>query len=152
VRLRPPALAILDDAQVGLPRVSGRDHLTAAEAAGGAADQPLALQTYTSWGWTEESTRAWSGGGRSADALVLATLRPSGARRAFTSFAQQTDVAPYSGMPCPPRITGLDGCHMGVGSSNAVITGWLAEEVIVVAGHDVDVVSLAAAQAGRLRA
>ena len=43
-------------------------------------------------------------------------------------LAQQTDVAPYSGMPCPPRITGLDGCHMGVGSSNAVITGWLAEE------------------------
>ena len=54
IRLHPPAEAVLEDAQVGLPRVSGQDHLTAAEAASGAADQPLALQTYTSWAWVEE--------------------------------------------------------------------------------------------------
>jgi hypothetical protein len=132
--------------------VSGRDHRTAAEAASVAADQRLAYQTYTSWGWSEESTRSWSAGNRSADALVLLTLRPSGTRLAFAYYAQQTDVAPYAGFPCPRSITGLDGCHAGSSGSRTVVTGWLAEEVFVVGGSGVDVMALAQEQAARLRA
>ena len=152
IRLKAPPEAILEDAQIGLPRTAARDHLTAAEAASFAADQPLALQTYTSWGWVEESTRTWSGGDRSADALVLLTLRPAGARLAFVYYAQATDVAPYSSASCPAAITGLDGCHMGTTGARAVITGWLSEEVFVIGGSGVDVGALAALQAGRLRA
>jgi len=152
VRLHPPAEAVLEDAEVGLPRVSGRDHLSAAEAASGAADQPLALQTYTSWGWSEESTRSWKAEDRSADALVLLTLRSSGARIAFAYYAQQTDVAPYAGRPCTADLASLDGCHVGVDGSRVVVTGWLAEEVFVVGGTGIDVYLLAAKQAQRLRA
>jgi hypothetical protein len=152
VQLRTPAAAILEDAQVGLPRVSGRDNLSAAEAASTAPDQPQAFQTYTSWGWSEQSTRSWSAGGRNADALVLVTLRPPGARLAFAYYAQRTDGAPYSGIPCPASITGLDGCHAGTSGSRTVVTGWLAEEIFVVGGSGVDVMALAALQARRLRA
>jgi hypothetical protein len=150
--LKAPAEAILDDAQVGLPRTGARDHLSAAEAASLAADQPLTLQTYTSWGWTEESTRSWASGDRKADALVLSTLRPSGARMAFVYYAQETDVAPYATIACPASVKGLDGCHAGMSASRTVITGWVAEDVFVVGGTGVDVNALAALQAQRLRA
>jgi len=151
VSLRPPAQAILDAAP-GLPLLEARDHLTAAEAASRDADQPLALQTYVSWGWAEESTRSWGAGGSGADALVLATLRPEGARLAFAHYAQETDLAPYAGAPCPAAVSGLSGCHLGVSNGRTVVTGWLAEEVFVIGGTGVDVPGLAAAQAVRLRA
>ena len=150
--LRPPATAILDDASVGLPRISGRDHLSAPEAASLDSDQPLALQAYQSWGWAEQSTRAWGAGNRNADAMVLLTLRPDGARLAFDHYAQETDLPPYVGAACPPSLSGLNGCHLGSTLSRTVITGWLSEEVFVVGGSGVDVPALAAAQSRRLRA
>jgi hypothetical protein len=150
--LRDPAVAILDDSTVGLPRKAGRDHLSAAEAASLDVDQPRALQTFQRWGWADESTRAWADDQRNVDALVLLTLRPEGARLAFDHYAQQTDVPPFTGGSCPTSLADLDGCHLGSSPSRSVITGWLAEEIFVVGGSGVDVPALAAIQAKRLRA
>jgi hypothetical protein len=149
VRLRPPAEAILEDAQVGLPRVAGRDHLSAAEAASSAANQPLALQTYTSWGWSEQSTRTWADGARSVDDLVLLTLRPFGARLAFAYYAQQSGQRERS---CTAELSKLDGCHAGEAGDKVVVIGWLDDEVFVVSAAGVDVYALAERQAARLRA
>src|SRR6266851_1825455 len=85
--VRPPAEAILDDAAVGLPRLSGRDGLGAAEAARDQPDEPAALEEFSGWGWIEASTRTWQSGPRRVDAMVMLSLRAQGARRAYEFWA-----------------------------------------------------------------
>jgi hypothetical protein len=149
--VRDPASAILSDAQIGLPRVGGRDHLIASEAASLDVDQAAALQTYTSWGWVEESTRSWESADKRLDAIVLLSLRPEAADVAYEHFAQAAEVAPYEGSECPSALTGLDACRVGVGAGRTVVTGRLSAEVFVLDGSGIDVVALAALQATRLR-
>jgi hypothetical protein len=152
VQLRSPADAILADGETGLPRVRGRDHLSAAEAASLEANQPEAFQRFAAWGWVEESTRSWAAGGRRADAFVLSTLRPDGAHRAYEYYVQRAVVAPYTGGSCPPGVTGLDECFSGSAPGSGIVTGRLGDELFVVEGAGVDVFGLAALQAQRLRA
>jgi hypothetical protein len=150
VQLRDPAAAILADSDVGLTRTAARDHLTAAEAASLDVDQSAALQTYTSWGWIEESTRSWRGAGKSVDDLVLITLRPEGAHLAYEHYAMAVETAPFEGVPCPAAFGGLDDCLAGTGAGGAIVAGRLAQEVFVINGSGVDVSALAAVQASRL--
>jgi hypothetical protein len=149
--VRDPASAILEDSQVGLARTAGRDHLTAAEAASLDPDQPAAFQLYAGWGWVEESTRSWAGGGSSVDDLVLLSLRPQGAQLAYEHYAQAAEQAPHEGRPCPARIVGLDACIESVTGAQTRVAGRLSEELFVIEGQGVDVEALAAIQARKLR-
>lgn len=151
-RLRAPADAILTDADTGLPRMAGRDHLTLNEVALDQPDPRSALASMQGWGWVEASTRTWSGGGRRVEAEVLLTLRADGARQAYGRWVQETDAPPRTGSTCPAQLASLDQCRLGRAGSSAVVVGRLDAVVFRVAGTDLDTVALAAIQAGRLRA
>ena len=150
VSLRPPALAILADAQVGLSRTSGRDHLTAAEAARDQPDQQGALQLYRSWGWVEESLRTWAGGDRSASETVLLTLRAENARVAYAAWAGH--LSGTAGACGPPLASRLDECTEALSDSGVLVVGRLDAELFLLLGSGVDVLSLARLQADQLRA
>src|SRR5438067_617384 len=148
--LRPLADAVLVDADVALPRTGGRDHLSAAEAARDTANEVLALETYSGWGWLEASTRTWSGGGRQAAETLLLTVRGEGAGRAFDTWASDAARAPYSAGSCPASVTGLDQCRLGVAGDRALVVGRLGAEVFRIETVGVDAAALAAKQAARL--
>jgi hypothetical protein len=150
--LRAPADAVLADADVGLPRTAGRDHLTAAEAARDTANEVLALETYSGWGWIEASTRSWSGGGRSASETLLLTLRAEGAGKAFDAWAADAARAPYSAAGCPAAVTGLDQCRLGVAGDRALVVGRLGAEVFRIETVGLDSATLASKQASRMEA
>src|SRR5256885_8818529 len=121
--LRPPADAILADADVGLPRTAARDHLGAAEAARDTSNEVLALEAYSGWGWIEASTRSWAGGGRRASETLLLTVRPEGAARAFDYWAADAARAPLAAAPCPASVPGLDQCRLGTAGGRALLGG-----------------------------
>ncbi len=148
--LRPPALAILADAQVGLPRTSGRDHLTLAEAARDQPDQPGALHLYRSWGWVEESLRTWSAADRSASETVLLTLRAENARVAYAAWVMS--VTGSVGACSPALAQRLDDCTEAITGSGIAVVGRLDAELFLLSGAGVDVLTLAALQADQLRA
>jgi hypothetical protein len=148
--LRPPADAVLADADIGLPRTAGRDHLSAAEAARDTANEILALETYSGWGWVGASTRTWSGGGRRAAETLLLTLRAEGALRAFEAWAADAARAPYAATDCPPSITGLDQCRVGVAGDRQLVVGRLGAEVFRIETTGMDAAALASKQASRI--
>ena len=149
--LRAPADAILADAEVGLPRTAARDHLGAAEAARDTANEVLALEVYSGWGWLEASTRSWSGAGGQATEMVLLTVRSEAAARAFDYWAADAARAPLAAGPCPARVTGLDQCRIGIGGGQVLVVGRLGAEVFrLQVGGGLDGAALAARQAARL--
>jgi hypothetical protein len=145
-----PADAVLADADVGLPQTAGRDHLTAAEAARDTANEVLALETYSGWGWVEASTRTWSGGGRQASETLLLTLRAEGGRKAFDVWAADAARAPYAATGCPASVTGLDQCRVGMVGDRALVVGRLGAEVFRIETTGLDAASLAAKQGARM--
>jgi hypothetical protein len=148
--LRPPAAAMLEDAAVGLPRLSGRDGLGAAEAARDQPDEPAALEVFSGWGWIEASTRTWGSGSRRLDAIVMLSLRAQGARRAYEFWAAEADRMRLAGAPCPATVTGLDDCRYWSGGGRTLVVGRLDAEVFRLLGTGVDAGTLAPAQAQRL--
>lgn len=152
--LRAPAAAILADSDVGLPRVSGADHLTAAQVAAAAPDQVLALQQMTAWGWLDASQRGWGAGGQVAVSdFVVLTIRADGGRRAFADLSVGADAAPFAGGPCGGQLgVGLDECHYASDGSSAIVVGRLDAEVFRLQGSVADVGRLTPLQTGRLRA
>jgi hypothetical protein len=149
--LRAPGDAILADADVGLPRTAARDHLGAAEAARDTANEVLALEVYSGWGWIEASTRTWSGGGRQASETVLLTVRPEAAARAFDYWAADAARAPLSAGGCPAALAGLDQCRLGVAGDRALVVGRLGAEVFRLDVTGLDASALAARQAARMQ-
>lgn len=152
VALRAPAEAILADAETGLPRTAGRDHLKLTEVARDQPDPRGALAAMGGWGWVEESTRVWAGGGRRVEAQVLLTLRAEGARQAYSVWVQEADQQPRVGAACPGALAGLDECRMGSAGDSVVVIGRLDALVFRVAGSNVDVVALAGVQARKFKA
>jgi hypothetical protein len=152
IALRAPAEAILTDADTGLPRSAGRDHLKVTEVARDQSDPRGALATIGGWGWVDESTRSWAAADRRVETQVLLTLRADGARQAYGQWVQETDSPPRTGSPCPPDLAGLDDCRVGRAGAVAVVVGRLDSVVFRVAGTNVDTVALAAIQARRLGA
>lgn len=149
-QLRAPADAILAEAS-GLRLITVRDHLTAAEYAASAPDQVIGLDQVRGWGWEEASLRQWSGGGRSAQALLLRTDRASGAHLAFAAWAEQASVTPLLGADCPPSVSGLDECRLGTAGARSIVVGRLDTETFRLDLNGLDPAPLAAAQAQRLR-
>ena len=150
--LRAPAAAVLTSSEVGLPVTAARDHLGAAEAARDTPNEVLALQTYSAWGWVEASTRTWSGGGRQASETLLLTLRAQGARKAFATWAADTERAPFSSSACPPSVAGLDDCRLGTAGDRALVVGYLDAEAFRLETTGLDTPALGAKQAARLPA
>ena len=149
--LRPPADAILADADVGLPRTGARDHLGAAEAARDTPNEVLALEVYSGWGWIEASTRTWSGAGGQAADTVLLTVRSDAAARAFDYWAADAARAPLAAGACPAAVTGLDQCRIGSGGGQVLVVGRLGAEVFrLQVGGGLDAAALAARQSARL--
>jgi len=135
-----------------LPRTAGRDHLGAAEAARDTANEVLALETYSGWGWVEASTRTWSGGGRRATETLLLTLRAEGAARAFDAWAGEAATSPFAATDCPAAVTGLDQCRIGSTGNRALVVGRLGAEVFRLETAGLDTPALATRQAARLPA
>ena len=152
VALRPPAQAILGDADVGLRREAGTAHLSLEEAAAAAPDQVVALQEFRGWGWADAAQQRWAAPGAAVTDLVLLTDREDGARRAFAYLAQQAAAPPLAAGPCPSAVAGLDDCTLGTAGQRTVVVGRLAQELFVLDVSGRDAVPLAAAQAARLRA
>jgi hypothetical protein len=150
--LRPPAQAVLEDGEVGLPRLSGRDHLSAAEAARDAPDEVSALDAYAGWGWADAASRAWGGSGRSVQVLVLLTLRPEGAERALERWSLDAVRAPLASAACPQGMPRLDGCVAGAGAGRMLVAGRLDAGAFRLEGSAADVARLAPLQARRLSA
>lgn len=148
--LRAPADAILAGAG-GLPLITVRDHFTAAEYAASASDQVIGLDQVRGWGWEDASLRQWSGSGQAARALVLRSDRASGAHLAFAAWSAQAAAAPFVGGDCPPSITGLDECRVGVAGPRSIVAGRLDIEAFRLDVSGLDAAALAAEQAQRLR-
>lgn len=126
VRLRSPAAAILSDQLVGLPRQTGIDHLTAAEAASEQNDQAAALAEFTAWGWLDGASRSWS----QADEVLVMTARNSGAVRAFKYWAGDAGKTPFAAGACSAAAdSGLDDCALGVAADRAIVVGRLGSAV-----------------------
>ena len=149
--LRAPADAVLADAG-GPALITVRDHLTAAEYAASAPDQVIGLDQVSGWGWEEASLRQWSGGGRSAQALVLRTDRASGARLAFAAWSEQASATPFVAGDCPASVSGLDECRLGAAGARSILVGRLDAETFRLDLNGLDAAALGAAQAQRLRA
>lgn len=149
--VRPPSTAVLADAG-GLPMITVRDHLTAAEYAAGQPDQVIGLAQVQGWGWADASLREWAGGGKTAQALVLRTDRAEGAHEAFAAWAAEAASAPFAGLDCPAGITGLDECRLGIAGARSIVTGRLDVDVFRIDTTGLDAAGLAAAQAQRLPA
>jgi hypothetical protein len=148
--LRPPAAAILEDATVGLPRLSGRDGLGPIEAARDQPDEPSALEVFSGWGWIEASTRTWASGSRRVDEMVLLSLRAQGARRAYEFWAAEADRMRLAGAACPTAVAGLDDCRYWSGGGRTLVVGRLDAAVFRLLCTGVDAGTLAPAQAQRL--
>ena len=149
--LRAPADAVLP-AIPGLSLTSARDRLSAAEYAAAQPDEVASLDQVRAWGWQEASLRRWSGGGRSAEALVLRTDRVGGARLVFAAWSVEATAAPFVGGDCPAGLAGLDECREGVAGTRTIVVGRLDVEVFRLDLTGVDAAATAAAQAQRLRA
>lgn len=152
VRLKQAAMAILDDAAVGLGRAAARDHLGAAEAAQEQPDQVAALDLFTSWGWDEASTRTWSAGDRRVDETLLITIRSLGAASAFEFWGAAADRPPLIAQPCPAGAAALDQCRYGSGSGRWLVVGRLDTAVFKISSIGVELASLAQTQTARLPA
>jgi hypothetical protein len=148
--LKAPAEAILADADVGLQRTAARDHLGAAEAARDTANEVLALEVYSGWGWIEASTRTWSGGGRQVSETLLLTVRPEGAARAFDYWAADAARAPLAAAACPASLPELDQCRLGIAGDRALVVGRLGAEVFRLDVSGLDAAALGARQAARI--
>jgi hypothetical protein len=149
--LRAPADAILP-AVGALTLITVRDRLSAAEYAAAQPDEVTTLDQVRGWGWQEASLRQWSGGGHSAEALVLRTDRVDGARLAFAAWSVQATAAPFVGGACPAGLAGLDECREGVAGTRTIVVGRLDVEVFRLDLTGVEPTAAAAAQAQRLRA
>jgi hypothetical protein len=139
---RPPAEVILADADVGLPRVSARDHLDLTQAASEQQNQPLALTEYRTWGWVEESVRGWAGGGQRVDGSLVLLTRVEGASLAFQSWAGELGLR----TACPAGL-GLDECLVGSGG----LVGRVGRYTFRLTGTGADLGKLAGSQAARIR-
>ncbi len=139
---RAPAEVILADADVGLPRASGRDHVGLAQAASEQQNQPLALTEYRLWGWVEESTRSWAGGAQRVDESLLLLTRADGASLAFRGWAGDLEQR----ATCPDAL-GLDECAEGSGG----VVGRVGRYTFRLAGSGADLEKLAGVQAARVR-
>ena len=146
-----PAAAVLTASDVGLPLLSARDGISLGEAVRDQADQALALRTYQGWGWADASRRTWGSGARSADEILLLTLRPQGAERAFASWSQDTETAPLAGAACGASLRRLDQCRIGSAGDGALIVGRAGADVFRQHTRNLDAALLAARQAARLR-
>ncbi len=126
LRLRAPADAILADQVVGSARRAGQDHLVATEAASQQPDQAAALRRYTSWGWLDGATRAWTG----ADETLVATASAAGAARAFADWSAEAGQAPFAAGDCSLAASaGLDDCRLGLAGDRALVVGRLGTAV-----------------------
>lgn len=143
----PPTRAILSDADVGIVRSFGRDHVTAEEAAAAQPDQVLALTEFSGWGWADAATRRW---GAIAETLVL-TLRPEGGQRAFAFWSRDADRPPFAAGQCPPALSGLDQCRLGLDGERGIAVGRRDTEVFRLECPASQVERLASIQAAHLR-
>ncbi len=149
VRLRSPAVAILSDQLVGLPRQAGTDHLTAAEAASEQNDQAAALAEFTAWAWLDGASRSWS----QADEVLVMTARNSGAVRAFKYWARDADQTPYAAGACSAAAaSGLDECALGLAADRAIVVGRLGSAVFRISCPTGVAERLTMAQVGSLAA
>ena len=148
--LAAPARAILDRA-AGLPPTASRDHLSGAEYVASAANQVVAMDRVTAWGWADASYRAWASGGRSVSVLVVMTDREQGAAAAYAAWAQDAATAPFSAGPCPPGTAGLDQCTVGAAGGRSIAVGRLGAVVFRLEATGVEAAPLVTTQAERLR-
>jgi hypothetical protein len=132
---------ILADADVGLARVSARDHLDLTQSASEQQNQPLALTDYRTWGWVEESERSWAGGSQRLDESLVLLTRPEGASLAFQGWAGELAKR----TACPSGL-GLDDCASGTDG----LVGRVGRYVFRLAGTGVDLAKLAGVQATRI--
>jgi hypothetical protein len=142
IATRPPSDVILADADVGLPRVSARDHLDLTQAASEQQNQPLALTEYRAWGWVEASVRGWAGGAARVDESLVLLTRVDGASLAFQGWAGEL----VQRAACPAGL-GLDDCASGSGA----IVGRVGRYVFRLSGSGVDIGKLAGVQATKIR-
>jgi hypothetical protein len=133
---------ILADADVGLPRLSARDHVGLTQAASEQQNQPLALTEYRRWGWVEESARSWGGGPQRVDESLLLVTRVEGASLAFQGWADELGQR----STCPDGL-GLDACAVASGG----LVGRVGRYTFRLSGAGVDLAKLAGVQAGRIR-
>ena len=139
--VRAPVEDLLSDADVGLPRTGGRDHLTLTQAASDQVNEALALTNYRAWGWAEAADRSWSGPRRVGEILVLLT-KPEGADLAFQGFAGE--LATRSG--CPDGL-GLEQCA----EDGQALVGRVGRYVFRITAPETDGDRLAGVQAARIR-
>ncbi|HEX6487668.1 MAG TPA: hypothetical protein VF137_02185 [Candidatus Dormibacteraeota bacterium] len=139
-----PAGAILTIADVGLPLVVAADDVPAQLAANEVPDAADALRLYESWGWIDESTRHFAGGGAAVDVTVLETLRASGAQAAFAFWS-----ARLSGS-CPATVAPVDECALGQSGAGSMVVARLGAAVFEITAAGADASHLAALQARRL--
>ncbi len=133
VRLRAPGQAILADQAVGAPRRSGRDHLSAAQAA---SEQP-----------DDGASRTWTG----ADETLVVTARTDGAARAFGFWAGAAALAPLGAGSCSAAAgSGLDDCLLAADGSRAVVVGRLDTAVFRISCPAADADRLTIAQVAAL--
>jgi hypothetical protein len=142
ITTRPPSEVLLADADAGLARVSGRDHVGLAQAASERQNQPLALTEYRRWGWVEESVRSWAGGARRLDESLLLLTRLEGAGLAFQGWAG--DLGQRAA--CPDGL-GLDECAEG----SSGLVGRVGRYAFRLSGSGVDLEKLAGVQAAKIR-
>jgi hypothetical protein len=149
VALRHPAEAILSDQAVGSPRRSGRDHLSAAEAASLQPDQGAAIDQFVAWGWLEGSIRTWA----NADETLVLTARPEGAAQAADSWAADAGRPPFRSSSCSDTaLAGLDDCRLATAGDRAIVVGRLGAAVFRLACPAAAAERLTAAQAVALHA
>lgn len=149
VALRPPAEAILGDQAVGSARRSGRDHLSAAEAASLQPDQGAAIDQFVAWGWLEGSTRTWA----TADETLVLTARPEGAAQAVDFWAADAGRPPFRSSSCSDAaLAGLDDCRLATTGDRAIVVGRLGAAVFRLACPASAAERLTAAQAAMLHA
>jgi hypothetical protein len=141
VLVRPPADDILADADVGLPRIGGRDHLTLTQAASEQVNEPLALTNYRAWGWADAADRTWAGARRVDETLVLLT-RTEGADLAFRGIAGELKIL----APCPDGL-GLEQCA----EDGASLVGRVGRYVFRITAGKPEADRLAGVQAARIR-
>jgi hypothetical protein len=142
VRLRPAAQAILSDQEVGAPRLSGQDHLTAEQEASVQQDQAAALAQYQGWAWVDGASRTWAG----ADETLVITARPDTAVRAFDAWA-----AGIAGPCAASAAAGLDDCRLAVTGDRAVVVGRLSSAVFRLDCPAAEADRLTSAQAASFR-
>jgi hypothetical protein len=142
IPIRAPVEDILAEAEVGLPRTAGRDHLSLTQAASEQENEPLALTNYRAWGWVDAADRSWAGPGMRVDEKLLLLTRPEGAGLAFQGLAGEL----ASRAVCP-TATGVDQCT----EDGGVLMGRVGRYVFRIAAAKADLDRLAGLQAARIR-